>query len=175
MTILNGSNTEIQHKDYWRTSPELISDSLKLIGSQGYCTDVCCLNESVAITSAAWQITEKENALNMDSWFLSYPNLPAFCNPPFSKKWEFFQKAKEQVSKWGRSVLMVLPYTPCTKEWHNNLHNTDCVIYVPDGRYQYLLPDGSRAKNSCNFETCLIFIVPHKLGNVIINYKRSKC
>lgn len=174
MSNINKSNTPKPEKDYWRTSPELINDAKKLINTRSFNTDVCVTGADVSIKNCLSFITEKTDALKASSWFLGYGNT-SFCNPPFSAKFQFFQKAIEQVKNHGKQVLMTLPYTPCTKEWHDNVHGTDCIIYVPDGRYQYLLPDGSKPKNSCNFETCLILIVPFKCGNVIVNYKRGLC
>lgn len=181
MAILNKSQTEKQSKDYWRTPQELIDDALKLIGAKGFDIDVCCSDEDVQIQNSYWCLLESQDALSDIDWFsdnyysdcFSPIFTTSFCNPPFSQKWKFFNKAIEQSKKWGKSVLMVLPYTPATKQWHENVHGQDCIIYVPDGRYQYLLPDGTKPVNSCNFETCLILIVPFKCGNVIVNYKRG--
>ena len=181
MAIINKSQTDKQSKDYWRTPQELIDDALKLIGAKGFDVDVCCSNEDTKIPKSYWCLLENQDALGDDmDWFSdNYPECSgpifatSFCNPPFSKKWEFFKKAVKQVEKWGKSILMVFPYTPVTTAWVKNVHRQDCIIYVPDGRYQYLLPDGNKPVNSCNFETCLILIVPFKCGNVIVNYKRG--
>ena len=176
MAIINKSNTSNNEKDYWRTPPNLIADALLLLGIETFDMDVCANNNSVRIRPSRSYLHEEDDALKESAeWFYTAGRNGnvAFCNPPFSKKWEFFEKAKKQVSKFNANVLMVLPYTPCTNEWHNNVHNTNCIIYIPDGRYQYLLPDGSKPKNSCNFETCLVLLVPFKCGNVIVNYKRG--
>jgi hypothetical protein len=177
MAILNKSQTEKQNKDYWRTSELLINDALKLLNIKSFGIDVCChfepaINDINIIKHAETYIDEEENSLDSYSWFHG-SNPTAFCNPPFSRKWEFFQKAVEQVNKWSEQVLMVFPYTPATKAWSDNVHGQNCIIYVPDGRYQYLLPNGEKSVNNCNFDTCLILIVPFKCGNVIVNYKRG--
>lgn len=178
MAILNKSQTDKQSKDCWRTPFNLVDDALNLLGINAFDIDVCCKDESVKIPYAYWCILENQDALSDDVQWFSQLNMSghcttSFCNPPFSQKWKFFNKAVEQSKKWGKSVLMVLPYTPATKQWHENVHGRDCIIYVPDGRYQYLLPDGTKPVNSCNFETCLILIVPFKCGNVIVNYERG--
>lgn len=171
MAILNKSKTDSSQKDCWRTPPELISDALKLLGIDKFDTDVCCEHENVSIDEAIFCIAEKDDALRSE-WFSTHYKT-SFCNPPFSKKWEFFEKAIEQSTKWQSNVLMVMPYTPCTKEWHANVHSENCIIYVPNGRYQFLLSDGSKPKNSCSFDVCLILIVPFLCGNVIIDYERG--
>lgn len=174
MVVINKSNTKQSEKDYWRTSELLINDALTLLNIKDFDTDVCCLNEDVKINSATCYITESDNALDSNLWFLAgNPSNTSFCNPPFSRKWEFFQKAVEQVNKWSKQVLMVLPYTPITNAWSENVHGKNCIIYIPNGRYQYLLPNGEKPTGGCNFDTCLILIVPFKCGNVRVNYKRG--
>lgn len=175
MAVTNKSNTPKSTKDYWRSSPELVNDALRLLGIETFDLDVCALNHKVRINPSRGFISEDYDSLKEHvRWFSTTGfGSTSFCNPPFSRKWEFFRKAIEQSKQLKGNVLMVLPYTPCTKEWADNVHGTDCIIYVPDGRYQYLLPDGSKPKSSCNFETCLILIVPFNCGNVTVNYKRG--
>lgn len=183
MAIINKSQTEKQNKDYWRTSLELINDAKNLLKIKWFSVDVCAKDRDTSIWLSTAYIDENINALSPKvNWNKHYiiksesfhsRDLPMFCNPPFSQKWQFFSKAIEQSQQYHLSILMVLPYTPATKQWHQNVHGQNCIIYIPDGRYQYLLPDGTKPVNSCNFETCLILIVPFKCGNVIVNYKRG--
>ena len=184
MAIINKSQTDKQNKDYWRTSPELINDAQMLLKIRWFSVDVCAKDRDTSIGLSTAYIDENINALSplvdwnkhclvkSEEYHCKY--LPMFCNPPFSEKWQFFSKAIEQSRRHHLSILMVFPYTHATKQWHRNIHGKDCIIYVPDGRYQYLLPDGTKpTKNRCNFETCLILIVPFKCGNVIVDYKRG--
>ena len=183
MVNLNQSNTPKSEKDYWRTPKNLIGDAQMLLNVPQFSVDVCATNADISIGLATADIDEsidalsplvewdKNNIIKIERYHCKH--LPMFCNPPFSKKWEFFQRAIAQSKISGHSILMVIPYTPATRAWHENVINQDCVIYVPDGRYQFLLPNGARATNSCSFETCLILIVPFKCGNVIVNYKRG--
>ena len=183
MVNLNQSNTPKSEKDYWRTPKNLINDAKMLLNTRWFSVDVCAKDASISIGSSTAYINENIDALSpLVDWdknslikkkHYHCKHLPMFCNPPFSKKWEFFQKAIAQSKTSRHSILMVMPYTPTTKSWHENVHGQNCIIYVPDGRYQYLLPNGERATNSCSFETCLILIVPFKCGNVIVNYKRG--
>ena len=183
MVSLNQSNTPKSEKDYWRTPGNLIRDAQLLLNTWRFSVDVCAKDADTAISIATAYIDENIDALSPSvEWdehnFVKNErchckHLPMFCNPPFSKKWEFFQKAIKQSKSSLHKILMVMPYTPATRAWHENVLNQDCVIYVPDGRYQFLLPNGKRSPNSCSFETCLILIVPFKCGNVIVNYQRG--
>ena len=183
MVSLNQSNTPKSEKNYWRTPENLIIDALTLLNIPRFSVDVCAKNADTSIRSSTAYIDESIDALNTIRWDENNiikneryhcKHLPMFCNPPFSKKWEFFQEAVSQSQVWGREILMVMPYTPATRAWHENVLNQNCIIYVPDGRYQFLLPNGERSQNSCSFETCLILIVPFKCGNVIVNYQRGQ-
>lgn len=183
MVNLNQSNTPKSERDYWRTSKKLIGDAQMLLNVPQFSVDVCAKDVDTSIGLATAYIDENIDALSpLVEWDKNNivrneryhcKHLPMFCNPPFSKKWEFFQRAIEQSKSSGHEILMVLPYTPATRAWHENVINQDCIIYVPDGRYQFLLPNGERSQNSCSFETCLILIVPFKCGNVIVNYERG--
>lgn len=183
MAITHKSQTEKQSRDYWRTGPELVYDAQKLLKIRWVSIDVCAKDRNTSIWLSTAYIDENIDALSPTvNWyehhivknkFLYRRDLPMFCNPPFSKKCQFFSEAIEQSQCYHQCILMVLPYPPSTKQWHENVHGQDCIIYVPDGRYQYLLLDGTKPINSCNFETCLISIVPFKCGNVMVNYKRG--
>lgn len=183
MVNLIQSDTPKNDKDYWRTPRTLLEDALTLLNVSFFSVDVCAKNSDTSIVLSTAYIDEDIDALNPNvRWDEHYihkgdrgynKHLPMFCNPPFSKKWEFFQKAVAQSKLSGHSILMVMPYTPATRAWHENVHEQNCIIYVPDGRYQYLLPNGQKHNGSCSFETCLILIVPFKCGNVIINYRRE--
>src|SRR5699024_4758936 len=94
----------------------LVDDSLALLYINMFDVDVCCESWDVKINKAMSCILEKENALELDEAWFDRGNT-SFCNPPFSRKWEFFNKACEVVERVKKNVLMVLPYTPVTKEW----------------------------------------------------------
>lgn len=182
MVNLRQSYTPEINKDYWRTPNNLLEDALMLINTGYFSVDVCAKDYDTSISTSTAYIDEEIDALDpYVRWDTHYIDkgerghckyLPMFCNPPFSKKWKFFQKAIEQSTLCKNNILFVMPYTPTTKVWHEYVHKANCIIYVPDGRYQYLLPNGDKYEGSCNFETCLILIVPFKCGNVIVPYDR---
>lgn len=165
------SKTEMAEKDYWRTPDNLKVDGLMLIGADNFGMDACAKDVGVAVCMNF--ISESENALTTE-WDRGCFKYPIFCNPPFSLKWEFFHRAVQQVNKHKRPVLFVMPYEPASVTWRNVVDKTNCLVYEPDGRYNYLLPDGSKTKNGCNFPTALIHIVPHYTGGAsYIKYERG--
>lgn len=125
MDNLNQSNTQKAEKDYWRTPNNLINDALGLLNTWRFGVDVCAKDADTSIALATTYIDESIDALSplveLDENYIvkneryHCQHLPMFCNPPFSKKWEFFQKAIEQYKSSGHKILMVLPYTPATR------------------------------------------------------------
>ena len=165
------SETKQSEKDYWRTPQNLLEDALRLLDIYQFDKDCCAKSSAEKIGYASDFISESHDALQCANWF-NYDSLnPSFCNPPFSRKWEFVKKAKEQVSRYVKSVLFVLPYAPCTKAWREHVDGSNCIVYVPDGRYQFLKPDGTKAGN-CSFAVALVLFVPFFTnGAIYINYK----
>ena len=103
MVNLNQSNTPKSEKDYWRTPKNLINDAKMLLNTRWFSVDVCAKDASISIGSSTAYINENIDALSpLVDWdknslikkkHYHCKHLPMFCNPPFSKKWEFFQKA----------------------------------------------------------------------------------
>lgn len=77
-----------------------------------------------------------------------------WCNPPFDLKEEFILKARTQQLA-GRPGMMLLPYEPLTLWWRRLLER-DCIIYEPDGRYQFYERDGETKKTGANFGSVLV-------------------
>lgn len=174
------SSTDSLEKDYWRTPENLLSDIKNLLNIKQFSIDVCCSNDEVAIVDSLYCLTESDDSLTIDNWveFLGPKvvgiNDPFFCNPPFSKKYSFFEKAVEQVKLNRIACAFVMPYEPVSKIWRKIVNPTDCLVYVPDGRYNYLRPDGSKNKHGCNFPTCFVYIAPFAMnGAVTIDYVKS--
>lgn len=174
------SSTSSLEKDYWRTPENLTSDIKNLLNINQFSIDVCCANDEIAIADSLHCLTEFDDSLAIDNWieFLGLKTIdvkdPFFCNPPFSKKYLFFQKAVEQVKLTRIPCAFVMPYEPVSQLWREKVSPQDCLVYVPDGRYHYLRPDGSKNKHGCNFPTCFIYILPFSThGAVTIDYVKS--
>lgn len=83
-------------------------------------------------------LTRREDSLachwlvNHDEW--------TWCNPPYSLKWRFIDKAIEQYARGTRSVLL-LPNSTEAAWFKHLIRNADTLCLVPE-RVQYIPPPG---------------------------------
>ena len=95
-----------------------------------------------------------------------------WCNPPFDLKEEFIAKAKQQ-QKRGISGMMLLPYERQTQWWRNGV-SQGCIIYEPDGRYNFLERDGEAKKSGVNFGSAFVlFPAFYVAESPTIQFKRG--
>ena len=102
--------------------------------------------------------------VGLDALNLSWPD-HWFCNPPFDLKGPFIRHAKwQQVN--GRSGMMLLPYERQTDWWRRGV-GKGCIIYEPDGRYNFLERDGETKKSGVNFGSALVCFPAMHIGDSI--------
>ncbi len=148
MAILVDSKTDKSDKNYWGTTLECFADA-QLVYGRKFSWDVCAERSTSKCGLSYWNLDEEGN----DALELDWPD-DWWCNPPFDRKMDFITKAKSE-STLGRRGMMLLPYEPLTKWWQSSL-STGCVIYEPDGRYNFLERDGITKKNGVNFGVALV-------------------
>lgn len=143
------TNTPENKKDYWRTSDQAYQDACYLCGLDDFYIDVAASEEN---RKCGAYIDEPLDALNIE-WF-ARGSRTAWCNPPFSRKVEFLQKAHKQ--RHEGMTCMMLPYEPCTKWWRENVDGKATVVYVPDGRYNYCHPETGKPVQGVNFASAFV-------------------
>lgn len=79
--------------------------------------------------------TKENSALNQE-WYGK-----VWCNPPFSMKNEFIEKAREEVNKGNCEVYMLLPMRMETIAVHKHIMNY-AHLYIPNGRISFETPEG---------------------------------
>lgn len=144
MAILVKSKTPDSDKNFWATTWECFADAEHLFGRK-FLIDV-----------AAEPLTAKcKNFFTLadDALSLDWPDR-WFCNPPFDLKSEFLGHAKVMQDK-GRSGMMLLPYERQTDWWRKGV-SKGCVIYEPDGRYNFMERDGKTKKSGVNFGSAFV-------------------
>lgn len=190
MSILIESSTKADDKNRWGTDPQCFADAVALNG-RPFVIDVCAepltakcqrfyasdeLYDAVldyrTSTHAMAQLRASGRtcvALNSliqvwdDSWW---------CNPPFDQKQAFIRYARSQQAA-GRAGMMLLPYEPLTV-WWQSLLATGCIIYEPDGRYQFVERDGVTRKSGANFGSALVAFPTQHIGESIrVRFKRG--
>ena len=83
-----------------------------------------------------------------------------WCNPPFTLKKEFIEKAREQVDKGNCDVYLLLPMSLETKVINKHLIGR-CKIYLPNGRVRFETIDGP-VKGTPNFASVVIRLTKDK-------------
>ena len=172
MAILVSSKTAEDDKNFWATSWEAYSDAVVLYG-RDFSIDVAAepmtakcdeYYASPALYDALLDYRTREETrrqmryagpvcVGLDSIHLKWPE-HWWINPPFDLKEKFIMKARQQQYA-GRPGMMLLPYEPLTKWWRHHLKR-DCIIYEPDGRYQFYERDGKTQKTGSNFGSVLV-------------------
>lgn len=96
--------------------------------------------------------TITNSALENDWFFRS------FCNPPFSKKAEFIQKADEQIQKEICPIcVMILPLNCMdTKIWHEVIEGR-YYYEILKGRISFIDPDTKTPKKGNNSGTVIVY------------------
>lgn len=180
MAILIESGTAADDKNFWATTPECFADGQALYG-RPFAADVCAepltakcqgyygspaLYDAVLDyrTGADVRSLMRESGrtcLALDALAVDWPE-HWWCNPPFDRKLEFIGMARRQQAA-GRPGMMLLPYEPLTGWWLKRL-SFGCIIYEPDGRYQFCERDGVTKKQGANFGSALVVFPTHHIG-----------
>jgi phage N-6-adenine-methyltransferase len=163
------SKTPEHKKDNWNTPQHAVVDASTLIGMP-FTLDACACDAETA--KAVGFITPEQDALTV-AWVPDTPGA-VWCNPPFSRKTEFLQHAWRQ-SKWHHlTIVMMIPYEPCTKWWREYVSNRASIVYVPDGRYNYCEPISKKEITGVNFASCFVVFTPLTMPTIYVDFNRGK-
>lgn len=185
MAILVKSKTSSDNKNLWGTTWECFEDATELYGRKFEC-DVAAepltakcrkyftspdILDSLIFDrwNTAVLLNHAESVLGnvcvgLDALNLSWPD-HWFCNPPFDLKGPFIRHAKWQQVQ-GRPGMMLLPYERQTDWWRRGV-SKGCIIYEPDGRYNFLERDGVTKKSGVNFGSALVCFPAMHIGDSI--------
>lgn len=172
MAILVKSGTAEADKNFWGTDPHCFDDALALYG-RPFEIDVCAepqtakcdryyasadLYDAVLDYRTSAQTLELMKAsgrtcVALNALAVEWPE-HWWCNPPFDQKHTFIAKARREQTS-GRPGMMLLPYEPLTGWWQQMI-SSGCIIYEPDGRYQFYERDGMTRKSGANFGSALV-------------------
>lgn len=180
MAILVDSGTAASDKNFWATTPECFEDGQALYG-RPFEIDVAAepltakcqryygnpmlydlvLDPRTSADTLAAMRRSGRTCVALDSLSVDWPE-HWWCNPPFDHKLEFIGQARRQQAA-GRPGMMLLPYEPLTSWWLKRL-SFGCIIYEPDGRYQFCERDGVTRKQGANFGSALVLFPTHHIG-----------
>ena len=160
------SKTPINIKDCWRTSIKAFSDARRLVGIEFF-LDAAASEENAL---CGHYLSEDNNALER-SWST---NGAVWCNPPFSMKREFLDKAWHEAKANELTVCVMIPFEPATKWWADYVMGRATVVFIPDGRYSYLHPESGEDIGSPNFASCFVVFTPLDVPTQYVHFERTK-
>lgn len=187
MAILINTTTSEADKNFWGTTWRCFDDGQDIFEKytgKRFVLDVAATNHTAKVdrfyTSLEWLENRAGNDHHAGAGFNTSdftgsndrnpnPSLVGFdalslpwedgwwCNPPFDLKLDFIRKATIEAAK-GHDGLMLVPYEPCTNWFVDEVEGFAKAAFEPDGRYQFLKPDGVTPKTGANFPvTFLLF------------------
>ena len=192
MAHLVKSKTPDSDKNFWATTWECFADAQALYGRRFEC-DVAAepLTSKCSKYFASPQIVDSllrnrwetavmlhhaetqlgNTCVGLDALNLNWPE-HWFCNPPFDLKGPFIGHAKWQQQQ-GRPGMMLLPYERQTDWWRKGI-SKGCIIYEPDGRYNFMERDGKTKKSGVNFGSALVcFPAFHLHESITVPFTRG--
>jgi phage N-6-adenine-methyltransferase len=162
------SKTPDNKKDDWNTPWHAVKDASALIGMP-FTLDACACDDATAKAVAFF--TPEQDALKQ-AWVPSERGA-VWCNPPFSRKAEFLNHARQQ-SRWHKqTIVMMIPYEPCTQWWREYVSGVASIVYVPDGRYNYCDPATKAEITGVNFASCFVVFTPLTMPTQYVEFSRG--
>lgn len=161
------TNTPANIKDYWQATDYAYRDACALVGVNDFDIDAAATHEN---TLCFEHIDEESDALT-GGWFFYNIGDTVWCNPPFSKKLDFIKQAYQE-RKHGL-ICMMLPYEPCTRWWRENVDGKASLVYVPDGRYNYISPETGKEVKGVNFCSAFVVFTSLTMPTTYVQFKRG--
>ena len=142
----SGSSTPADKKDYWCT-PKRITQSFILMSIR---TDIATNIDNPV--DAPMFFTEEHDSLNVP-W--NFEGL-IWCNPPFSKKSKFLNKAATEWAVNGSETVILLPASVGSK-WFQPAWRAKAMCFV-EGRQRFLSPDTMEpSRDAAMFDIVLVY------------------
>ena len=118
--------------------------------------DIACTSKNCLCNNGFYH-DQNMDALK-ESWDFSGGGGRAFCNPPFSLKAEFIEKAHNEVSKGNCSIcVMILPLNSMdTKAWHDFIEGK-YHYEILRGRISFIDPETQKPKSGNNSGTVIVY------------------
>ena len=167
-----GSEADNSQTPWW------VVRQIQKVANVGIVHDVCAKENSDKSFGSYW--SAEDDALSID-WFkegygaFELGGRDAYwMNPPFSLAKEFTTKAADEALK-GVVTIGCVKHAPDAK-WFQEMEKRATIIYVPDGRIQFLKADGSKFNSGANFPLCFPLWTPFNHGGQAkyVRFRRDK-
>ena len=149
------SNTPAEHKDSWRTPPELFS---ALNAEFSFNLDAAASQDNALCRHF---ITEEQNTLET-SWNWVRPDIPGYVwlNPPYSNVGPFVKKAAEENHKYGIGCVMLLNADTSVGWFREAISTAHEVRFITSGRLAFLSAETGKPVSGNNKGQMLIIWHP---------------
>ena len=163
----NDSKTPINKKDFWNTTWQAVRDAEFLIGSK-FSLDAASTLEA----KKAHSFISPEMDAFFVSWFDEFRGA-VWCNPPFSKKELFLDRAHEQAKKYGMTVVCMVPFEPTTKWWLRHVIERASIVYIPSARYNFIDDETKKEISGCPFSSCFAVFTSLTMPTQYIHFTKG--
>jgi len=154
MTVADySSNTPPEHRDSWRTPPELfaaINAEFRFIGDVA-ASEINALHQRY--------LTEQQDALQVD-WLKHFGTGYVWCNPPYSNIMPWAEKASEECAK-GIGTVMLVPADTSVGWFRYAQKFCTEVRFITGGRLAFIRADTGKPVSGNNKGSMIIIWNPH--------------
>lgn len=151
-----GSTTPPEHRDSWRTPPEIfaaVNAEFRFVG------DVAASNFN---TLHHHYLTERENALSIN-WREYFGEGFVWCNPPYSDPMPWVKKAMEECAN-GIGTVMLVPADASVGWFKAARQSCTEIRFVIGGRLAFINAVTGKPVSGNNKGSILIIWNPHNPG-----------
>lgn len=151
-TIGKTSKTEKKNKDNWNTTWNAFYDAEVLVGK--FSADLASFEHAkkvdVCITPEMDSLSQRWDSFVVDGTV-------GWCNPPFSRKTEFLDKAFVESKDYGVESCIMIPLEPATKWWKKYVYGKASTVFIPDGRYNFIDDETKKVIPGVPFASCFVY------------------
>lgn len=156
------TSTPAQHKDRWRTPPEvmrMMETALRIT----FDLDAAASPETALVDRYICDPNRVPDGWSgqVDALKCKWDGRNAWINPPFSSKRAFMAAAHKNCVESGLIVVGPLPYTPDTSFWQW-VEQTADTVFLPTKRISYLPAPGYQPArpSGCSFYSAIVLWTP---------------
>lgn len=159
---------QFNKQDEWLTPDEIWDDVLPDIDYDPATTDAQAKKHNVP-----YYDTIKTDGLKRD--WTQFATI--YCNPPFTRKFEFLKKAVDSIKRTkNQRIYFLIPIDSLpTKKFHDAVGDTKYVLMLPNGRIKF--DDGSGKVSSPAFGSVILLFTSQcssrRVAYIKINEKKK--
>lgn len=153
------SKTKKSERDFYGT-PVPVFNRIQEVANMVFAHDVCATAKT---TKCPCWWSKRENALKIKWHDIFDPMTPLWMNPPYSDLTIWTAKAAQEAAA-GMIIMGLLPDIRSSAWYRNNVKGVANTVFEPDGRIDFLLPDGRTIKRGNDRPSIFVLWTPWQTG-----------